>query len=73
MRLAVARMLLAQGDAFCDEPTAKLDLSNAAIVRDALASAARTRRVVAATHDPQLIARAVRVVDLGTACATEAA
>ena len=73
MRVALARMLLAQGDAFCDEPTAKLDAANAAVVRDALALAARTRRVVVATHDPQLIARASRVVDLATACGEEAA
>ena len=54
VRLAVARMLLAKGPAFCDEPTAKLDEANAARVRAALVRAARTRLVVVATHDEAL-------------------
>ncbi|MBO0902220.1 ABC transporter transmembrane domain-containing protein [Jiella sonneratiae] len=65
VRLAVARMLLANGPAFCDEPTAKLDAGNAARVRRALAAAALTRLVVVATHDEALVALAVRRIDLG--------
>lgn len=65
VRVAVARLLLRPGPAFCDEPTAKLDPDNAARVRRALAVAARTRLVVVATHDPVLAAMADRRIALG--------
>ncbi|HEV2543796.1 MAG TPA: ATP-binding cassette domain-containing protein [Methylobacterium sp.] len=65
VRVAVARLLLRPGPAFCDEPTAKLDPDNAARVRRALAAAARTRLVVVATHDPMLAAMADRRIALG--------
>ena len=65
VRVAVARLLLRPGPAFCDEPTAKLDPDNAARVRRALAGAARTRLVVVATHDPMLAAMADRRIALG--------
>ena len=65
VRVAVARLLLRPGTAFCDEPTAKLDPDNAARVRQALARAARTRLIVVATHDPALAALADRRVALG--------
>ncbi|MEX6508608.1 ATP-binding cassette domain-containing protein [Jiella sp. M17.18] len=58
IRLAVARMLLGHGPAFCDEPTAKLDADNADKVRRALVAAARSRLVVVATHDAALAALA---------------
>jgi ABC-type transport system involved in cytochrome bd biosynthesis fused ATPase/permease subunit len=67
MRIAVARLLLRPGLAFCDEPTAKLDPVNAARVRQALRAAARHRLVVVATHDPALAALADRRVSLGAA------
>jgi len=49
-----------------DEPTAQLDSTNAAIVMDLLASLVDTAgiAVVIATHDPDLAARAHRVVEL---------
>lgn len=59
MRLALARALNAGTDIlFCDEPTAKLDKYSAGLVRQALFDAARTRLVVVASHDPEIIARA---------------
>lgn len=64
VRLAVARMLLGDGPALCDEPTAKLDHANAERVCDALSDAARRRLVVVATHDARLIERADRVIRL---------
>ncbi|ACS39031.1 ATP-binding cassette domain-containing protein [Methylorubrum extorquens] len=64
VRVAVARLLLRPGTAFCDEPTAKLDPANAARVRQALACAARTRLVIVATHDPALAALADRRIGL---------
>ncbi|APX87951.1 ABC transporter [Methylorubrum extorquens] len=64
VRVAVARLLLRPGTAFCDEPTAKLDPANAARVRQALACAARTRLVIVATHDPALAALADRRIAL---------
>ncbi|MFD6319525.1 ATP-binding cassette domain-containing protein [Methylorubrum thiocyanatum] len=65
VRVAVARLLLRPGPAFCDEPTAKLDPDNAARVRRALARAARTRLIIVATHDPALAALADRRIALG--------
>ena len=49
-----------------DEPTAQLDSSNAAVVMDLLASLVDTAgiAVVIATHDPDLAARAHRVIEL---------
>jgi putative ABC transport system ATP-binding protein len=49
-----------------DEPTAQLDSTNAAIVMDLLASLVDSAgiAVVIATHDPDLAARAHRVVEL---------
>ncbi|MFN4134762.1 MAG: ATP-binding cassette domain-containing protein [Novosphingobium sp.] len=46
-----------------DEPTADLDAATGAAIADVLLQAAQTRLVIAATHDPALIARAAsRVV-----------
>jgi len=49
-----------------DEPTAQLDSANAAVVMDILASLVDTAgiAVVIATHDPDLAARAHRVIEL---------
>jgi len=48
-----------------DEPTAQLDSTNAGVVMDLLASLVETGiAVVVATHDPDLAARAHRVVEL---------
>lgn len=64
MRIGAARMLLSDNTVFADEPTAKLDPENAALVRSALVDAARRRLVVVATHDGQLVRHADRRVDL---------
>jgi putative ABC transport system ATP-binding protein len=49
-----------------DEPTAQLDSTNALVVMDLLASLVETAgiAVVVATHDPDLAARAHRVIEL---------
>jgi putative ABC transport system ATP-binding protein len=49
-----------------DEPTAQLDSANALVVMDLLASLVETAgiAVVVATHDPDLAARAHRVIEL---------
>ncbi len=59
VRLALAHSL-AKGAPllFVDEPTAKLDADSAAAVRRALTEAAQSKLVIAATHDPDLIAMA---------------
>jgi ABC-type lipoprotein export system ATPase subunit len=66
-RVALARaMATARGLLIVDEPTSRLDEANAAAVADLLASAANEDRqtVVCATHDPQVLRRAGRVIDL---------
>ena len=64
VRIGIARALISDRPIFADEPTAKLDPVNAAHVRAVLADCACERLVVVATHDPELRALAVRVVDL---------
>jgi len=66
-RVAAARVLAAQpGLAVFDEPTSRQDEAHAEIVAAALSAAARSgTAVVAATHDPVLVAVADEVVDLG--------
>lgn len=58
LRLALAR-LAASGHArllLLDEPTAHLDTDSAALVRDAIRRMARGCTLLAATHDPELMA-----------------
>lgn len=58
LRLALAR-LAASGHArllLLDEPTAHLDADSAALVRDAIRRMARGCTLLAATHDPELMA-----------------
>lgn len=64
LRLGLARAVLSDRSIYADEPTAKLDAGNAALVRVALADCARQRLVVVATHDAELTASARIVVDL---------
>lgn len=64
LRVAVARALLDDRIILADEPTAKLDPETAELIRAALNEAAASRLVLVATHDPDLIARADRVIDL---------
>ncbi|OBQ75273.1 ABC transporter transmembrane domain-containing protein [Mesorhizobium erdmanii] len=64
LRIGLARALISGRAIFADEPTAKLDPANAAMVRQALVEAARTRLVLVATHDRSLALLAGRTIDL---------
>jgi ABC-type lipoprotein export system ATPase subunit len=67
-RVALARALAsARGLLIVDEPTSRLDQANAAAVADLLVRASLDDRqtVVCATHDPQVLRRADRVIELG--------
>jgi len=65
-RVGIARALAVRPRLLiADEPTAQLDSSNASVVMDLLAGlAADGIAVVVATHDPDLAARADRVLEL---------
>ncbi len=67
-RVALARALAcARGLLVVDEPTSRLDQDNATTVAIALCEAAADgQTVICATHDPDLIRYANRVVELGT-------
>jgi ABC-type lipoprotein export system ATPase subunit len=66
-RVALARALAsARGLLIVDEPTSRLDEANAAAVAELLvrASVEDRQTVVCATHDPQVLRRADRVIEL---------
>ncbi|MFD2793111.1 ABC transporter ATP-binding protein [Promicromonospora vindobonensis] len=66
-RVGIARALVADPEVLlADEPTGQLDSGTAAVVMDLLARVAHERGVAAvvSTHDPELMARADRVVEL---------
>ncbi len=65
LRIGLARALISGRAIFADEPTAKLDPANAAMVRHALVEAARSRLVLVATHDRNLALLAGTTIDLG--------
>ena len=67
-RVALAGALAcARGLLIADEPTSRLDEDNATTVAIALCeAAAEGQTVICATHDPDLIRYAERVVELGT-------
>ncbi len=67
-RVALARALAgARGLLIVDEPTSRLDQANAMAMADLLAEAASVdgQTVICATHDPEVIARAGAVLELG--------
>ena len=68
-RLALARLVAKPGTQvwLLDEPTAHLDRATALALIDALLTVAGPRTLVVATHDPLLLARLDRVIDLDTA------
>lgn len=66
-RVGIARALVADPEVLlADEPTGQLDSGTAAVVMDLLAKVVHERGVAAvvSTHDPELMARADRVVEL---------
>ncbi|MFI9488672.1 ABC transporter ATP-binding protein [Promicromonospora sp. NPDC052451] len=66
-RVGIARALVAEPEVLlADEPTGQLDSATAAVVMDLLARVVHERGVAAvvSTHDPELMARADRVVEL---------
>jgi putative ABC transport system ATP-binding protein len=66
-RVGIARALAVPPSILiADEPTAQLDAANATIVMDLLVHLVRTEGIAAvvATHDPELAARADRVIEL---------
>jgi ABC-type transport system involved in cytochrome bd biosynthesis fused ATPase/permease subunit len=67
-RVAVARAVVSRAPlVLLDEPTAELDATSAARVATTVAGLAGDRTVVVATHDPVLVGRADRVVELAPA------
>ena len=64
LRVSIARALLSGHTVIADEPTAKLDATTAALVRQALLHIAHSRLVVVATHDKDLANAAGRMIDL---------
>ncbi len=66
-RVGLARALVAEPRVLlADEPTGQLDSTNATVVMDLVRDLVHSRQVAAvvATHDPLLVERADRVVDL---------
>ncbi len=64
-RVAVARLALSDAALIlADEPTEHLDSHTAEIVIEGLLSSATNRTLIVATHDPRLISRVDRVIDV---------
>lgn len=65
-RLVLARALLSSAPVvLLDEPTAHVDPTSAAAIGDVISRLARTRTVIAVSHQPDLVARADHEVALG--------
>ncbi len=70
-RLALARAALAEADVIlADEPTEHLDDETALAVIEGLIAVAGGRTLLVATHDPRLVGRMGRVIDLGRLAAS---
>jgi len=76
-RLAIARLALSGADLIlADEPTEHLDAETADAVIDGLLEVSLNRTLVVATHDPRIVSRMDRIIDvraLGVTQALEAA
>jgi ATP-binding cassette subfamily C protein len=66
LRISVARSILSGKTVVADEPTAKLDATTSALVRQALLDIARSRLVVVATHDRELASNARLTINLSS-------
>lgn len=65
-RLAIARLALSNAElVLADEPTEHLDAETASAVIDGLFELSHGRTLIIATHDPRIVARADRVIDIG--------
>ena len=66
-RLAIARLALSHADLIlADEPTEHLDDETAQAVIDGMFSLAQGRTLIVATHDPRIVKRASRIIDVAT-------
>lgn len=64
-RLAIARLALSQADfILADEPTEHLDAETAEAVIDGLFKLAQGKTLIVATHDPRIVSRATRVIEV---------
>ena len=64
-RLAIARAILSGKETLLiDEPTADLDTDTAKEVRNTLIELSRSRRLIIATHDPELVRLCSHVIEL---------
>ena len=64
-RLAIARLALSHADLIlADEPTEHLDDETAQAVIDGMFSLALGRTLIVATHDPRIVKRASRIIDV---------
>ncbi|WEV76965.1 thiol reductant ABC exporter subunit CydD [Janibacter cremeus] len=71
-RLVLARALLSTAPVvLLDEPTAHVDPDSTAVLGAVITELARTRTVIAVSHQPELVSRADQHIDLG-AVATDA-
>ncbi len=71
-RVAIARALVNQPKALvADEPTGELDTETGEAVLDLFADIAGERAIVIASHDPQVIDRADRIITLRDGCVVD--
>lgn len=64
-RLAIARLALTKADfILADEPTEHLDAATAEAVIDGLFTLAQGKTLIVATHDPRIVSRAARVIEV---------